>query len=140
MGKKMIQIRNVPEALHRKLKARAAEAGMSLSDYLLREMRKTAERPTMEELMRIWNKVMKDKISWLTALLEERFGRKMVSHRAGRWAMDGRYVAMLQEQNVNGLKAKIATITALLTASQTKLKNDRTILNISEVGSVHACA
>ncbi|PYQ51965.1 MAG: hypothetical protein DMF59_06310 [Acidobacteria bacterium] len=51
MGKKMIQIRNVPEALHRKLKARAAEAGMSLSDYLLREMRKTAERPTMEELM-----------------------------------------------------------------------------------------
>jgi len=48
---KMIQIRNVPDALHRKLKARAAEAGMSLSDYLLREMRKTAERPTMEELL-----------------------------------------------------------------------------------------
>ncbi len=51
MGKKMIQIRNVPEALHRKLKARAAEAGMSLSEYLLREMKKTAERPTMEELL-----------------------------------------------------------------------------------------
>ncbi len=51
MGKKMIQIRNVPEALHRKLKARAAEAGMSLSDYLLREMKKTAERPTMEEML-----------------------------------------------------------------------------------------
>ena len=50
MGK-MIQIRNVPDALHRKLKARAAEAGMSLSDYLLREVRKTAERPTMEELL-----------------------------------------------------------------------------------------
>ena len=48
---KMIQIRNVPDALHRTLKARAASAGMSLSDYLLREMRKTAERPTMEELM-----------------------------------------------------------------------------------------
>ena len=48
---KMIQIRNVPEALHRKLKARAAEAGLSLSDYLLREMRKTAQRPTMEELL-----------------------------------------------------------------------------------------
>lgn len=32
--KKMIQIRNVPEAVHRKLKARAACAGMSLSDYL----------------------------------------------------------------------------------------------------------
>ena len=46
----MIQIRNVPDALHRKLKARAAEAGMSLSDYLLADLRKTAERPTPEEL------------------------------------------------------------------------------------------
>lgn len=50
MGK-MIQIRNVPEALHRRLKSRAAEAGMSLSDYLLLEMRKSAERPTVEELL-----------------------------------------------------------------------------------------
>ena len=46
----MIQIRNVPEALHRKLKARAAEAGMSLSDYLLADLRKAAERPTPDEL------------------------------------------------------------------------------------------
>ena len=45
----MIQIRNVPDALHRRLKSRAALAGMSLSDYLLREIRQTAERPTMEE-------------------------------------------------------------------------------------------
>lgn len=45
----MIQIRNVPDALHRKLKARAALAGMSLSDYLLKEIRETAERPTLEE-------------------------------------------------------------------------------------------
>ena len=36
---KMIQIRNVPDALHRKLKARAARAGMSLSEYLLRDIR-----------------------------------------------------------------------------------------------------
>ena len=50
MGKKMIQIRNVPEALHRKLKARAAEAGMSLSDYLLAEIRHVADRPTLVEL------------------------------------------------------------------------------------------
>ncbi len=35
---KMIQIRNVPDALHRKLKARAALEGMSLSDYLLAEV------------------------------------------------------------------------------------------------------
>jgi len=47
---KMIQIRNVPDALHRKLKARAAMAGMSLSDYLLSELRRTAEVPTLAEL------------------------------------------------------------------------------------------
>jgi plasmid stability protein len=46
----MIQIRNVPDVLHRKLKSRAALASMSLSDYLLREIREVAERPTMEEL------------------------------------------------------------------------------------------
>ena len=48
---RMIQIRNVPDALHRKLKARAAMASMSLSDYILAEIRKSAERPTVEELM-----------------------------------------------------------------------------------------
>jgi len=46
----MIQIRNVPDALHRRLKSRAALAGMSLSDYLLSEIREVAERPTLEEL------------------------------------------------------------------------------------------
>jgi plasmid stability protein len=46
----MIQIRNVPESLHRRLKARAAEAGMSLSDFLLADLRRNAERPTPEEL------------------------------------------------------------------------------------------
>jgi plasmid stability protein len=46
----MIQIRNVPNELHRRLKARAAMAGMSLSDYLLHEIRRVAERPTVEEL------------------------------------------------------------------------------------------
>jgi plasmid stability protein len=47
---KMIQIRNVPDALHRTLKARAAEAGMSLSDYLLAEVRRVAERPTVAQM------------------------------------------------------------------------------------------
>ena len=47
---RMIQIRNVPDALHRTVKARAAMAGMSLSDYLLAEIRKVAERPTLDEL------------------------------------------------------------------------------------------
>lgn len=46
----MIQIRNVPDTLHRRLKSRAALAGMSLSDYLLREIREVAERPTLGEL------------------------------------------------------------------------------------------
>jgi plasmid stability protein len=46
---KMIQVRNVPDALHRGLKARAATAGMSLSDYLLGELREIAERPTLAE-------------------------------------------------------------------------------------------
>ncbi len=46
----MIQIRNVPNELHRRLKARAALAGMTLSDYLLHEVRRVAERPSLEEL------------------------------------------------------------------------------------------
>jgi antitoxin FitA len=46
----VIQIRNVPDALHRRLKARAALTGMSLSDYLLNEIRDVAERPTIDEL------------------------------------------------------------------------------------------
>ena len=46
----MIQIRNVPDALHRQLKSRAALAGMSLSDFLLSQIREAAERPTLEEL------------------------------------------------------------------------------------------
>jgi antitoxin FitA len=47
---KMIQVRNVPDALHRSLKVRAAASGMSLSDYLLKELAEIAERPTLSEL------------------------------------------------------------------------------------------
>lgn len=46
----MIQIRNVPDDLHREMKARAARAGMSLSDYLLAEIRRVAAQPTLEEI------------------------------------------------------------------------------------------
>ena len=42
--------------------------------------------------------VMKGKIRFLTRLLEDRFGQQMVSHRAGRWALDGRYAAMLLDE------------------------------------------
>lgn len=47
---KMIQVRNVPDTVHRTLKARAAMAGLSLSEFLLSELRQLAERPTMDEL------------------------------------------------------------------------------------------
>ena len=50
MGK-MVQIRNMPEKMHRTLKSRAAQAGMSLSGYLLRELKQSTERPTKEELL-----------------------------------------------------------------------------------------
>ena len=46
----MVQIRNVPSHLHRELKARAALEGMSLSDYLLRELRHSLDRPTLDEI------------------------------------------------------------------------------------------
>lgn len=45
-----IQIRNVPDVLHRRLKARAARVGMSLSGYLLAEISRAAERPTLDEM------------------------------------------------------------------------------------------
>jgi plasmid stability protein len=47
---KMIQLRHVPDELHRKLKARAAMEGLSLSDYLLQEVERLAERPTLNDL------------------------------------------------------------------------------------------
>jgi plasmid stability protein len=46
---KMIQIRNVPDDLHRTLKVRAARAGMTLSDYLLSEIEQVANKPTLRE-------------------------------------------------------------------------------------------
>jgi antitoxin FitA len=48
---KMIQIRNVPDDLHRTLKTRASKAGMTLSDYLLSEIEQVASRPTLAEMM-----------------------------------------------------------------------------------------
>lgn len=48
---KMIQIRHVPEDVHRKLKTRAAEAGMSLSDFLRKEVELVAQRPTLTQLL-----------------------------------------------------------------------------------------
>lgn len=48
---RMVQIRNVPDPLHRKLKGRAADAGQTLSDYLLAELERLAVRPTRDEML-----------------------------------------------------------------------------------------
>ena len=60
---RMVQIRNVPDPLHRKLKARAAHVGQTLSDYLQAELERLASRPTREEMLarlhsrkRVWLK------------------------------------------------------------------------------------
>jgi len=47
---KMIQVRNVPDDVHRALKARAAAAGMSLSDHVKQDLEAAAARPTLEEI------------------------------------------------------------------------------------------
>ena len=51
MSVTMVQIRNVPVEFHRRLKARAAMEGMSMSDYILREVGKALERPTRREVL-----------------------------------------------------------------------------------------
>jgi antitoxin FitA len=74
---KMIQIRNVPDSVHRTLKARAALAGMSLSDYLIAEIRQLTARPTMTELrdrVRRRERVM-DGVSAAGIIREERDAR-----------------------------------------------------------------
>jgi hypothetical protein len=49
----VVQIRNVPDSLHRKLKARAADSGRTLSDYLLAELERLAARPTRDDML-VW--------------------------------------------------------------------------------------
>jgi plasmid stability protein len=51
MSGTMVQIRNVPTELHRKLKARAAIEGLSMSDFVMRELRKALDRPTRQEML-----------------------------------------------------------------------------------------
>jgi plasmid stability protein len=51
MSATMVQIRNVPPEVHRRLKARAAIEGLSMSDYVLREIRKALDRPTRQEVL-----------------------------------------------------------------------------------------
>lgn len=73
----MIQVRNVPDGVHRKLKARAALAGMSLSDYVLAELKRSLDRPTKEEILaRLGSRAaVRPKESIADALRAEREGR-----------------------------------------------------------------
>lgn len=48
---KMVQIRSVPDDVHRSLKVRAALAGMTLSDFLLAEITHVANRPSIEDVV-----------------------------------------------------------------------------------------
>lgn len=72
---KMIQLRNVPDGLHRTLKARAAQAGMSLSDYLIAEIQRSAERPTQDEIKRRLAARKPTALNPTKALREERESR-----------------------------------------------------------------
>lgn len=60
---RMIQIRNVPDTTHRELKVRAARAGLSLSDFLLRTVTRTLQRPPVDEL---WERARRRDVSRLT--------------------------------------------------------------------------
>jgi plasmid stability protein len=48
---KMIQLRNVPDEVHRTLRKRAVDEGTTLSEYLVREVTRLAERPTLDEVL-----------------------------------------------------------------------------------------
>lgn len=48
---KMIQIRNVPDDVHRTLKVKAAKDGKTLSDFLLAEIEEVAKRPTLDDML-----------------------------------------------------------------------------------------
>jgi hypothetical protein len=75
-AKKMIQIRNVPDRLHRTLKARAAQAGATLSDYLLSELGDLAGRPTLDEVIARIRDRARTPVDVVAAVRAEREGRK----------------------------------------------------------------
>jgi hypothetical protein len=74
----MIQIRNVPTDVHRTLKARAAQLGMTLSDFLLREITEISRRPTLDEwLQRVQSRSRVGRVgNTARAVRAEREGRR----------------------------------------------------------------
>ena len=85
-----IQIRNVPDGLHRRLKSRASLEGPSLSGYLLREIEQVASRPTLQEFAeRLAGRTpVKYKVSPAEILREEP-RRRWVSQAPGTWSTQG---------------------------------------------------
>ncbi len=73
----MVQIRNVPVEFHRRLKARAAMEGMSMSDYIMREMKKSLDVPTRQEVLdRIRARALKvDSVNAAKIIRQERDSR-----------------------------------------------------------------
>jgi antitoxin FitA len=74
---KMIQVRNVPDQLHRKLKIRAAAQRVSLSDFILTELRRVADRVSPQELAERARAIVRDDFvpSPADILRSERDGR-----------------------------------------------------------------
>jgi antitoxin FitA len=76
MSLTMVQIRNVPSDFHRRLKARAAMEGMSMSDYILREVGKSLDKPTRRDVLnRIRARGTDRTISSVKVIGEERTSR-----------------------------------------------------------------
>lgn len=69
---KMIQIRNVPDRVHSKIKSRAALAGMPLSDFLLREIELIVEKPTLAEMVERLKALPKIELDIVGAIREVR--------------------------------------------------------------------
>ena len=74
---RMILLDHIPEALHRELEARAALAGLSLSDFLVQEVRKIAEQPMAPEMLQRLSRraPYTGKLSPIEVLREERDSR-----------------------------------------------------------------
>jgi antitoxin FitA len=49
---RMLQVRNVPDDVHARLKERAKAAGMSMSEYVLRELKELVDKPSLDEIWR----------------------------------------------------------------------------------------
>jgi antitoxin FitA len=73
---KTLQIRNVPDDVHRRLKSRAALEGRSLSEYALSELSRALERPTRRELLeRVRSRSLVTEVDVADMVREERAAR-----------------------------------------------------------------